>query len=389
METIMPHTPIKEYELKQHSPIIHFQYNQHNATLRATDLKPRLDASIGNTDHKKRYQIRLIAKGTYPQDTHPLYFGNMSKDKTQINKKQCVRVRGKLLLQINTFFNRSLQREIEGKLPECLALNNFGARQSKGFGSFYFAKGFDPNEFNPIEHIENVFAGTDHPVYYFDVPKQSDSSQENLDNVTFDYIQALYKAMKPGVNEEYNPQIKNKYLKSLLWQYCFEKYGQLNWEKRMMKRMLIKKPISQKEPNLYIRGLLGLASTFWFKRTRNDARMDKDYSDHNIFNLNRDETFNVSNDQIARFESPITFKPVNNRVYIILRQDKYKHDNIDIQGQTFTFSNSGGKIDLKVPDSFVLDDFMNFVCNKVNKNDFGTFHGSTATILKGMRISKL
>jgi len=32
-----------EFTLKQHTPLIHFQSNQKGATLRATELKPKLD----------------------------------------------------------------------------------------------------------------------------------------------------------------------------------------------------------------------------------------------------------------------------------------------------------------------------------------------------------
>ena len=34
------------YELKQETPIIHFQHNQSGATLRATEVKPKLDRFI-------------------------------------------------------------------------------------------------------------------------------------------------------------------------------------------------------------------------------------------------------------------------------------------------------------------------------------------------------
>ena len=36
----------KEYHLKAHSPLIHFQYDSNGATLRATEVKPKLDRYI-------------------------------------------------------------------------------------------------------------------------------------------------------------------------------------------------------------------------------------------------------------------------------------------------------------------------------------------------------
>ncbi len=48
-----------EYKLEQHSPIIHFQHDQAGATLRATELKPKLDAWI------MRKMLLSVGKGRY------------------------------------------------------------------------------------------------------------------------------------------------------------------------------------------------------------------------------------------------------------------------------------------------------------------------------------
>jgi len=72
------------FKLKQHTPIIHFQHDQHGATLRSSELKPKLDKYIlmklseedktieGNlTLYEKGYQIAkakkwLVGKGEHP-----------------------------------------------------------------------------------------------------------------------------------------------------------------------------------------------------------------------------------------------------------------------------------------------------------------------------------
>ncbi|MEZ4966906.1 MAG: hypothetical protein R2791_16805 [Saprospiraceae bacterium] len=38
-----------EFTLKQHTPLIHFQHDQAGATLRATEVKARLDAFVTET----------------------------------------------------------------------------------------------------------------------------------------------------------------------------------------------------------------------------------------------------------------------------------------------------------------------------------------------------
>lgn len=35
-----------EFTLKQHTPIIHFQHDQYGATLRASEVKPKLDIGL-------------------------------------------------------------------------------------------------------------------------------------------------------------------------------------------------------------------------------------------------------------------------------------------------------------------------------------------------------
>ena len=89
----------------------------------------------------------------------------------------------------------------------CFALENFGTRQTKGFGSFYLNDNKENTKL--FKDIETVLKSLTRPVYYFDV---------NAGNV-FNYIDVLYKAMKPGINETFGNPKSNAYLKSFLWQY--------------------------------------------------------------------------------------------------------------------------------------------------------------------------
>ena len=49
----------KEYDLKAHSPLIHFQHGSDGATLRVTEVKPKLDRYIiykkGRDNHSTHY----------------------------------------------------------------------------------------------------------------------------------------------------------------------------------------------------------------------------------------------------------------------------------------------------------------------------------------------
>ena len=69
-------------QLKQHTPIIHFQHDQEGATLRASELKPKLDKYLiekfekENIDYKKwligkgehqalNYKVKIITDGNF------------------------------------------------------------------------------------------------------------------------------------------------------------------------------------------------------------------------------------------------------------------------------------------------------------------------------------
>ena len=65
--------------------------------------------------------------------------------------------------------------------------------------------------------------------------------------------------------------------------------------------------------------------------------MDYDYGDKGMIPLIPQRKFKVGNSAIKRFKSPITFKPVGKRIYIILNQDAYKHNETKLQGSFFKF----------------------------------------------------
>ena len=57
------------FTLKQHTPIIHFQHEQEGATLRATEVKPKLDRFIIDKlkqDGKEVPKEWLVGKGDHP-----------------------------------------------------------------------------------------------------------------------------------------------------------------------------------------------------------------------------------------------------------------------------------------------------------------------------------
>ena len=139
------------YTLIPHSPLIHFQWDSDYATLRATEVKPKLDRYIvkhcreipkqwkkDNINGKisLNYKMRIVTdENNKPIDLgrntpYDIFYGNMGEN-TPIKKG----VMNKSTLTI-TCFHADLLKYIDEIIGDFFIVTNFGTMQSKGFGSF-------------------------------------------------------------------------------------------------------------------------------------------------------------------------------------------------------------------------------------------------------------
>ena len=141
-----------EFKLKQHTPLIHFQHDQSGATLRATELKPKLDKFlikhvfkndfqkykhflVGYDGKQKKpsdkdafdYKVKIFPNGL-PAITKPNKFLYFAKEHKMVSYES--------LTLIITSFHNAFLTEINKKLGDFLLITNFGTRSSKGYGSF-------------------------------------------------------------------------------------------------------------------------------------------------------------------------------------------------------------------------------------------------------------
>jgi len=301
------------FTLKQHTPIIHFQHDQDGATLRATEVKPKLDRFIiekfkaQNIDYKKwlvgngehaalDYKMRIlpikpnnsaIEKG----DRYiPMFFGNMGNE-YNVNVKGTSIFDGDVILEILSA-DDNLNYRIESHFPSFLSVSNFGSRQSKGYGCFWL---------NDTKY-DNVF-----PKYYFTIGQSSDWKE------VLKKIELFYKSIRSGI-QVVNKGLTTYYFKSLLFHY-FNSKG-LKWDKRLIKEDLMKDFItsqrtkwSGKEESFdsitkyiaekyLVRDMLGLATSQDWKYPYK-SKVEKEFT-------NTDET---DKREIARYKSPLCFKP--------------------------------------------------------------------------------
>jgi len=399
--------------------MIHFQWDQEGATLRASELKPKLDKYIEkikeyypegvllkngiSVDDKvagKIFGYRLaISQASIKEKTIPKILDKKTKNSGEYNtveninsnpiaKQKMVRslyfgnvkamleYNNDLVLKFQSFDTEMLKR-ICLALPIMLAMENFGSRQNKGFGSFYVSddtKALSDSFCQSISlKIEDIYkAYVNNTVYYFDC-------NGNYVEV-FKQIFYFYNSLKAGINEP------GKYFKSLLWKYFREKNHNLIWEKRIMKQVLIKDelPSSLNDDYKFIRILLGLSPTYEFKSTVQEktkldqpVRMDNDYGDIRTLSIPGKVTFNVydleTNDElkIERITSPITFKPIKTqngyRVYIILKPETIN----GISNHEFAFKKNSDPdvcFAIRPPNDFKLEDFMDFAIKQMKYN---------------------
>lgn len=400
-------------KLKQHTPIIHFQHYQDGTTLRASELKPKLDKFlikyfiennidytqwlIGDGKHNAlNYKVKILedsdinkwidyveepkrkkngdiitiernGKSITATNRYPLFFGNMGKNYNNNETiKKFVFTEKPILIMFNSFDN-DLIYYIKKNLPDFFALENFGCRQDKGFGSFYISTEDESYEVINSKLFE----------YDFEIEVNHDNNKEKFKNI-FNQLDLFYRAIRAGVNIKDRNSNTQFYCKSLLFLY-FKQKG-IQWEKKTIKENFfledqnnylgLNSQINKfhdsevltynSENKKLVKDLLGLSTKeewIYYKNTIEKTEAKNIKGEWVKKNPPKDEI-------IERFKSPIFFKIINNnggkyKVYIKLS------DDIPIRGKWFIIEEKSGKsFPLQIPDDFNLSDFFQFISDK-------------------------
>ncbi|MBK9257710.1 MAG: hypothetical protein IPM42_19810 [Saprospiraceae bacterium] len=398
-----------EFTLKQHTPIIHFQHDQDGATLRATEVKPKLDRFIlekmrlknetipdswfnnkekGSLDYKLKIDVSgnkfcEHAKYTETNDgkyrpNFPCVFGNV---KSEEEWKYLLSRENTCL----TFFctEEKLNDKIKSILNHFFITNTFGFRQSKGFGSFYLSEN-DKSYISPTEK------------YHFSVDVSKAKSEMEKYEQLFKTIDLFYKTLRSGINlkDKYRNDIF--YFKSLMFMYAKSPSFNQQWDKRTIrehfysnhetyKNVKIKR-ISEKDgtvnyssgnkDNLLFRDLMGLSTE---QDWMNYGKQKKD-KDGNPILKNGNNTFypdmiskSSANEDIDRFKSPITFKPIKRKeiniydVYIVTNEihQKYLGHNLIVNSK----SSNSGSLNMSIPKNFSIEEYLNFCFKTIFPSD--------------------
>lgn len=442
--------------LQQHTPLIHFQHGQEGATLRATEVKAKLDKFIYTKggeilqqqlfqeikeafNPKKKAggiyklaisnpgqnQLVLIAANIDPEQEEAIkrhgrfsylkeapffaiesemkqlfdFTGNLiyrnekerARDKQRREKKVIDGDWQSVISKWGVFsltpikltvksFNRKILEAIENIVPYFFAYENFGTRQSKGFGCF--------SVLNPKQglHVEDYLSR----VYQFKYKCGTlfnDAIWQQKFQKQFSRIQKDYRVMKSGFNHPFNDRA---YEKSRLFYYGVDDYDGIDvrWEKRKVKQQINENPlvdnrgrdlklkskrdrspayddslqgawIDQDEYDYrFIRAMLGLTEQYEFQSQSNDDNR-KDGPKYKVKVTHSGE--------IERYRSPITFKIYGNRIYLLANNPSTEIQDA-LYGTDFKFtlglekSNQTRELeDIPTPQDFDLGNFLEFV----------------------------
>jgi len=295
----------------QHTPIIHFQWDQTGATLRATELKPKLDKFLnekndpsiekyfgqkGNLPYKVRVNLGDCNKEVWDiEETDnrgrdrpfPTYFGNIKAEKV----KKFVFYDGIITIKFLSF-NEKVLNAISEHITEFFFKTNFGTRQSKGFGSFYIDS--SDSCYKSPSKFEN---------YHFTLDTRGTNPHRKYREL-FESIDLFYRTLRSGINIKDRDGNTLFYFKPIMFLYAKEKGW--TWDKKAMKSKFVDPKTLDYQRKTHnnsdiltfsgrneylVRDLLGVAP----------SQVYKSY----YFSLQYDEK-----NEIERFKSPITFKTI-------------------------------------------------------------------------------
>jgi len=303
-----------EFYLKQHTPIIHFQHDQEGATLRATEVKPKLDKFLiklkggwnqipilwkvdpENEQHKALdYKIRFIS------NSQPIRFENI-RTITEADKNAILE--NKVIECIISSFNKELIDFIKINIKAFFVIHNFGNRQSKGWGSFL------PNDITGNDFEQTL---RNHSLIAF--KKRMDGN--HFDQNRYNSIIKDWRILKSG-------QQHPSYIKSKLFEYMCSKG--IRWEKRWIKQQITN------DRNNFPEGLRGTRPPVDCPRNNFDfkfVRILLGMPEHYEFQTNNNGIiYQVkirSNNQdfaIERLKSPVDFKWFDNFIYLFISEDR-------------------------------------------------------------------
>lgn len=366
--------------LKQHTPLLHFLHDQPGATLRATELKPKLDRFIvevfqnwpenangkhegairkikhcldqkepslyrinihADTDDPRYYyyesNIRSADRDALPYTISNQY--NIPLEKLEIifpstffanadkrSKKQWDEVKLGVLHSTVRVTVRSFDEDIinliEVALPHLICIENFGTRQSKGYGCFSDLT-MSTIDFEKIVKRHFVFVAK----------RRIPDTQANISKVIDStYRQIRCKPDRDGGEPE-----------SFIRDYFEDQNPPIVWEKEQVIRTFIHEESAKVDKNVrFVRAVLGLPGLYDYQQAKGKPKV----------------TIRDKAKEIDRYRSPLTFKIHNGWLYLLA---SHTEERI-LKERPFLFFKGEepdeNAVEIKTPGYFDISDFL-------------------------------
>lgn len=334
-------------KLKQHTPLIHFQHYQEGATLRASEVKPRLDRYIleklgkgnytegcsmaaekkwlvGANPLKKEhfalnYKIKIIPKdkkdfslkiktnkkGKKVTEVFPLILSNMGGKDDEMDLVNFSMYEN-IELTFNCFLD-SIYNLIRNNVISFFANNNFGQRSNKGFGSFSVIQITDDSgKTKSINNFEYIEEGT----LYLDFPIDNIDKLYSQKNI-FKNIELFWKNIKKECESYFHNRIN-----SLQSYVGGMKIIELNEDIPRMPSPILFKPIIYKEKNKNRVSIFILRNISLISQLKNDYPI-KDEMIHQHLTID-----SHSLDDMIQINNIINYIADKNREYISIKLHK-------------------------------------------------------------------
>lgn len=303
----------KPYTLLAQTPMIHFQPHAHGATLRASEVKPKLDRyllkqygkevpagwKIPEQPNALNYKMRITAVGEDKRCGLTIkdcksYFGNMGQaEPKDLVFRDC-------LLEIICFIPELLAF-LDANIGSFFVLHNFGTRQSKGFGGFLVKE--KTSEAKAEQTIRKSCR------HYFSAAFPYGTDLRGRLN----HAMVVYACMKNGI-----AMGDRKFDGYATTAYMLEGVGN---DKEFIRDYLMKKKRPAYDSYEFIRAVLGLAENYDYRQ--NGLVKVIQYEDTIIENehprvpmVSLEKTLGIK-----RFHSPILIKIFNNKMFFLLQED--------------------------------------------------------------------
>lgn len=428
----------KTFHLTQHTPLIHFQHDQTGATLRATEVKPKLDRFllevlkaknngaiprknwISDTADRKHLNYRIIIRASGEQSVYlpispslnrdktaalaaygnryvgsevtiiPLspFFANEDKYKfrrgssaidergsTPEKLRYAILTEGDIILSVASKYPELVQL-LSDNVAQFLLTHNFGTRSAKGFGSFTL-KGETGSPHKRRHH--------------FTVDANDSAMNRNGTELEklFEYIVWFYKSLRQGINHggfrdgSFTPYF---YMKPMIFQYAMDPKNGIQWEKKTIKeRFFNGKLQAQQHDHSGVENPVGYSNRK--KRIVRDVlglSSDQSWKDYgNPAPTVKKEHHKTENDEekIERFASPLFFKPIKHpgnefySVYFWWSQPQANY--LGAEFKLLVNGSDGGYDPLVMWEDFNMDDFMRFAMDYSRfKNSYKVLGGN-------------